>query len=286
MLHAVKFVDVLLILGVSGCVFLPFMRVLSAKKIIVNIDGIEWKRGKWGTFTKWFLKLSEKFAVKYADLIIADNIEIANYIQSEYGVKPEVVAYGGDHVLKVSLGDPSYSSEIKNYSFIKEKYTFAVCRIEPENNVDLILESFSQNPEHILVYVGNWTYSAYGRALKEKYSTTPNIFLFDPIYEQRELDLLRSNASLYIHGHSVGGTNPSLVEAMNLGLPILAFDVCYNRETTENCAEYFSNETELNEIIRTRIDNIDNAASMLEIAQRRFRWDIISSQYRDVINGI
>ncbi len=285
MIHGLRFADIFVILGVSGCLFLPFIRLFSSIKIIVNIDGIEWKRGKWGRFAKWFLKLSEKFAVKYAHEIIADNKEISRYIESEYGVKPALIAYGGDHALKISKDDPSYLEKVKQYPFIHGDYAFTVCRIEPENNIAMTLEAFSQHKQYQLVFVGNWEYSGYGRSLKKKYSKTPNIFLYDPIYDQESLDLLRSNAALYIHGHSVGGTNPSLVEAMNLRLSVIAFDVSFNRETTEGKAEYFSDASELLEIINHIDDLGENAATMLEIAKRRYQWNIIASQYKELFDG-
>ncbi|MFN6946485.1 MAG: DUF1972 domain-containing protein, partial [Cytophagaceae bacterium] len=96
-INSLKFADVLLILGVSGCVSLPIVRLLSKKKIIVNIDGLEWKRGKWSRFAKWFLKFSEALAVRYADVIIADNRVIQEYIANEYGKLSELISYGGDH---------------------------------------------------------------------------------------------------------------------------------------------------------------------------------------------
>ncbi len=92
-----KFADTLLILGVSGCIFLPFVKLFGKSKIIVNIDGLEWKRDKWNGFAKWFLKLSESIAVKFADLVITDNKAIQQYVTNKYGVSSKLIAYGGDH---------------------------------------------------------------------------------------------------------------------------------------------------------------------------------------------
>jgi glycosyltransferase involved in cell wall biosynthesis len=116
-------------------------------------------------------------------------------------------------------------------------YACKVCRIEPENNVHVVLDAFSKLPRHTLVFIGNWNNSEYGRALREKYKDNTNMHLLDPIYDQRTLDVIRGNCFLYIHGHSAGGTNPSLVEAMYLGLPVIAFDVSYNRTTTDNSSK-------------------------------------------------
>ena len=129
--------------------------------------------------------------------------------------------------------------------------------------------------------VGNWENSAYGKKLKTTYRQTKNIYLIDAIYDQKELDVLRSNCSLYIHGHSAGGTNCTLVEAMSLGLPIVAYDVAFNRETTENKAIYFKDTSELITILQSlRSFNLDKVSNeMLDIAQRRYRWDIIAQKY-------
>jgi glycosyltransferase involved in cell wall biosynthesis len=109
--------------------------------------------------------------------------------------------------------------------------------------------------------------------------------LFDPIYQQREIDVLRGNASMYIHGHSAGGTNPSLVEAMFLGLPIFSFDVSYNKTTTEHNALYFSSANELINSVRSqsKLSLQNNGNKMKAIAQRRYTWKLISAKYEKLI---
>jgi glycosyltransferase involved in cell wall biosynthesis len=107
---------------------------------------------------------------------------------------------------------------------LSQHYAVKVCRIEPENNVHLVLTAFQNTPNRNIVIVGNWENSDYGKRLKKAYKNLPNITLLEPIYEQREIDMIRGNANLYIHGHSNGGTNMSLIEAMYLGLPVFSFD--------------------------------------------------------------
>jgi len=238
---SLKFADTVLILGVSGCIILPFVRLFSKKKIIVNIDGLEWKREKWSKYAKAFLKLSEKLAVIYADEVVTDNKVIQEYVMSEYNKQSNLIAYGGDHVREETLSE----SLKEKYYFLNNKYAFKVCRIEPENNVHIILDAFSEYEYLNLVIIGNWLNSEYGKKLKEKYTKSKNIFLLDPIYRQSILNQIRSNCSIYIHGHSAGGTNPSLVEAMYLGLPIFAYGIGYNKETTQNKALYFNDKYEL-----------------------------------------
>ena len=136
-----------------------------------------------------------------------------------------------------------------------------------------------------MVMIGNWNNSSYGKALKSKYAAMECIHLLDPIYDKKQLNLLRSNCFVYLHGHSAGGTNPSLVEAMNLGLPVIAYDVLYNRETTENEAIYFKDSAEL----LTALDLVNNntrkrlGKKMYAISKRRYTWRIIAEKYKKML---
>jgi len=275
--NSLKVADTVLILGVSGCIILPFVRLFSKKKIIVNIDGLEWKRAKWSKYTKAFLKLSEKLAVMYSDEVITDNKVIQEYVMSEYNKQSTLIAYGGDHVREEILSE----SLKEKYHFLNDKYAFKVCRIEPENNVHIILDAFSEYENLNLVIIGNWLNSEYGKKLKEKYSKSKNIFLLDPIYEQDVLNQIRSNCYVYMHGHSAGGTNPSLVEAMYLGLPIFAYGIGYNKETTQNKALYFNDKYELVELLKNIDDNKlkSVAIDMKNVARDNYTWKKISEQY-------
>lgn len=276
-LHALFFSDVLLILGVAGAWVLPFVRWFTRKKIIISIDGIEWKREKWNLLAKWYLFWAESLAVKYSHIDISDNEAIQDYTAERYGSLSRIIEYGADHTLKVPI---SYEA-IQQYTFLKSPYAFKVCRIEPENNVHVILDVFSAAQKMPLVIVGNWNNSEYGRQLKKTYGHHAHIHLIDPIYKQRDLDLIRSNATLYVHGHSAGGTNPSLVEAMYLGLPILAYGVSYNRVTTEHRALYFHDTTSLFQVIED-IDKLPLkkiGEQMETIAKRRYTWNHIAFKY-------
>jgi glycosyltransferase involved in cell wall biosynthesis len=168
-----------------------------------------------------------------------------------------------------------------DYSFCKEQYAISVCRIEPENNMHILLKSFSQQNDMPLAVIGNWRNSNYGLQLWQSYTRFTHIYLLDPIYESKELNFLRSHAYLYIHGHSAGGTNPSLVEAMFFGLPVFAFDCVYNRYTTENQCMYWSNSDELYACIMQR-DTLQleyMGKKMKMIADSKYRWAGIVSKY-------
>lgn len=269
--------DVILVLGVSGCIFLPVYRLICRKKIIINIDGLEHRRGKWGKWAKRFLKFSEKMAIKYADTIITDNKGIQDYVKEEYGKDSEMIAYGGDHVL-CEVSNEKVQEILNQYQLVPNDYSFSVCRIEPENNVHVTLEAFEKAQKN-LVFVGNWEKSEYGRTLLDKYKNSAYVKLLSPIYDLETLNVFRSNCSCYIHGHSAGGTNPSLVEAMFFGKPILAYDVVYNRETTNNKAYYFDSSDTLVALLQRK--DLDGTP-MKNIGSIQYTWKRIAKQYESL----
>lgn len=280
LVRATRESDVIVVLGVSGCCFLPVYRLFSKKRLVINIDGLEHRRDKWGKWTRRFLKFSERMAVKYADVIVSDNKGIQDYVREEYGKDSALIAYGGDHVLKNVSADKQ-SEILKDLGLTGNEFAFTVCRIEPENNCHIVLEAFRKTGKK-LAFVGNWERSEYGRSLKMKYGNECNIKLFNPIYDLDVLYALRNNCQLYVHGHSAGGTNPSLVEAMHFGRCILAFDVIYNRETTENRAYYFDTVENLMDLLMKKDEWNVCGENMKEIAQRRYLWNIIAKQYESL----
>ncbi len=281
LIKATKHADIILILGVSGCAFLPIYRLFSGKKIIINIDGLEHRRDKWNKWVRRFLKFSERQAVKYADIVVTDNKCITDYVKDEYGKESELIAYGGDHVLK-SHNDPEIEKVLNDYGLSAGKYALSICRIEPENNVNIILEAF-EKAEKRLVVIGNWSNNTYAKALAEKYRNSVYLMLLPAIYNLDILHAIRANCNMYLHGHSAGGTNPSLVEAMFYKKPVIAFDCVYNRETTENKAIYFSSASDLiSQLHEKKAELKSIAEDMFEIADRRYRWETIASQYEQL----
>ncbi len=242
--HACRHADVLLVLGCSGSLALPLVRALR-KPAILNVGGMEWQRSKWGAWARRFLRLSEMVGVRAADIVVSDNLGIAYHMRKAYNRETDIIEYGGDHVETPRL-DPGL---LAKYPFLERPYAFALARIQPDNNPELILHAFNQVPETDLVFVGTWARSEYGRELKRRYEGFPNLRLLEAIYDPVELNAIRGHCSLYVHGHSAGGTNPALVEAMHLGLPVAAFDVAYNRATTEDEARYFNNVASLAQLL-------------------------------------
>lgn len=277
MIRCIRGYDTLLILGVSGCIFLPVFRLFFHKRLVINIDGLEHRRAKWGKYTRWFLRKSEAMAVRYADVVVSDNKGIQDYVKETYHKGSELIAYGGDHVLK-DLSEDEQSKILDKYKLHKNGYAITVCRIEPENNSQIILEAFAKTGKQ-LVFIGNWMHSEWSRKLKEKYASYNNILFLNSVYDLNILYALRNNCAEYIHGHSAGGTNPSLVEAMFFGKPILAFDVVYNKETTEGMAYYFKTVDDLIELLNR---NNKDGSAMREIALKRYTWNHIAKQYESI----
>lgn len=274
--------DVILVLGVSGCLALPLLRRFTRAKLIVNIDGLEHKRDKWGSAARHILLASERAAVRAADIVVADNEGIAEYVRATYHVDPVVIAYGGDQAVR-TISDGKINATLAAYGVTRGQYAMGVCRIEPENNCHVVLEAFAEG--HLpLVMVGNWEYSDYGRTLRDRYAGNRHLILADAEYDLDCLWALRSGAALYVHGHSAGGTNPSLVEAMHSGVPIAVFDVNYNRYTTADAAAYFSDASSLR-AIATNIPH-ESGATLREIARRRYTWREISRQYTDLFRQV
>jgi len=255
--------------------------MISRARILTNIDGIEWKREKWHGAARLFLKWSERVAVRWSHILIADNAAIAQHIKESYGSDCKVIPYGGDHAIKA---DPVEDHRIK----LPDDFALALCRIEPENNVALILEAFSRMPQRELVFVGNWEKSDYGRVLRQQYRDFSNITLLDPVYDPGTLRWIRDRAVAYVHGHSAGGTNPSLVEMMHFGIPVFAHGCTFNRFTTEECACYFTTPEELIE----SVEGLGNdqacviGAAMREIAQRRYTWETVGGAYFKLVEDI
>lgn len=277
MMKALRGYDVLLILGVSGCVFLPVVKVLSQAKIIVNIDGLEHKREKWHSVAKRFLKFSLGSCIRWADEIISDNAGIRDYVVKEYGREPRLIAYGGDHALR-DLPEQRQHAILEYYGLKPGEYDLSISRIEPENNCDLTLRAYSQKGK-TLAYVGNWNHSDYSRELYNEYKGSKNIRLINSVYELDILYALRNNARRYVHGHRAGGTNPSLVEAMFFDMPIIAYDVVYNRETTQNLGYYYSDLESLIELIGR--EDLEGKATS-ELARREYVWPSIATQYEQL----
>lgn len=281
LIHAFFTCDVVLSLGTVGCWLLPILKIFSGKKrIVINYDGLDHKRAKWSSFPSLILAFTRKCAGWFSDDGIADNAALQSYIKLQYGRETVLIEYGGDNAKPVTD-----DHRLARYGLKPQNYIFNVARIEPENNIRMLLEAALQLPDEIFVIVGNWNKSEWGRMLRGEFSACKNIQMLDPIYDAEHINLLRSNCKIYLHGHSMGGTNPSLVEAMNLHLPIFAYDVIYNRTTTEDKAFYFSSTNQLVNLIKnTTPSQLKQIAdSLWKIARCRYTWSVIVQKYEQLL---
>ena len=266
--------DVVLALGYSGSWVFPFVKALSRRtKLVVNVDGVESRRGKFGRVAKAVLRLLEYFALRFSDTVIADNLGIVTLILNAHGRAPVFIPYGGDHTL---LGDVAQVFPRRTTG-----YFLSIARVEPENNCHMILESFKISG-FPLVFVGNWNSSGYGRGLRSQYSNVDNLKLLDPMYDLSALQSLRSGAVGYVHGHSVGGTNPSLVEAIFHTDRIFAYDCVFNRHTLLDAGCYFSDVETLVSLLGDFRDKAIEG-EVLEGLRRQYQWDSVIESYRAVL---
>jgi glycosyltransferase involved in cell wall biosynthesis len=258
--------DMIILLGSGIGLFLPAFPKRFRQKIWLHIDGLEWKRNKWNFIIKKYLHLSCIIGIRFSNKIIIDNDVLSEYISTKFHPKIVRSGYGGDHLPKLKTA----------ISPIKDSFALVIARAEPENNLELILKCFSELNSLNLVAIANWHQTALGRKLKRKYAAQKFLSLIGPIFnEPVKLHTFRVHSSLYIHGHSAGGTNPSLVEAMHTGVPIFAFDNEFNRNTTNNFAFYFKSGEELMDLLKKRnsLDLEDSAQKLKHFATEFHTWD-------------
>ncbi len=276
--------DILLVLGyTTASVFFPF---LNKKKsiLVTNMDGLEWKRNKWNMIIKKLALWFEKLGAKYSDYLVSDNREIRNYLQRTYKTDSTVIAYGA-----TLFRDPQ-ESILQEYNIETGKYDILIARLEKENNVETVLDGvlLSSSSTPTLV-IGNHQ-TAYGNYLKEKYKAHSHIRFMGGIYNLNHLDNLRWHARFYFHGHSVGGTNPSLLEAMSSGAFILAHDNLFNRDVLGSNAYYFESPEAAAQLLRAPEKCLEQRdrfiqANFLKI-ENEYNWQKITNEYEDLFKTV
>lgn len=208
---------------------------------MVNMDGMEWKRSKYNKPTQRFLKWAESLAAKHAQVLVADSPRIQEYLYETYGKKAVFIPYGAEVFNEIDDSVPA------KYNLEPYKYYLLVARMEPENNIEMIIKGWlASRQTYPLMIIGN--INKFGSYLKETYKH-PGILFSDPVYDQPELNNLRYYSAKYFHGHSVGGTNPSLLEAMACGCNIAAHSNVFNKAVLSAEADYFSSVEEIASII-------------------------------------
>lgn len=270
--------DIILQLGYTSNSIWHFL--LPKKSIIItNMDGLEWKRTKYSKPVQQFLKLAERLAVNSSDFLISDSIGIQNYIQWKYKKETAYIAYGA-----YVFSSPN-EDFLKEYNVEKEKYNMIMARFEPENNLDMVLEGVAMNEDKTNILVVGKHQTKYGNYLKNKFKDHKNILFVGGIYNLEHLNNLRYFSNLYFHGHSVGGTNPSLLEAMASRALVISHNNDFNKGILKENSFYFSNSIEVKNILSTikKSDNLQLVQNNFDSIVNEFNWEKINGEYLQLI---
>ena len=263
-------------------------------KTYLNPDGIEWKRSKWNKLIKLYLKISEKYMVKSSSLIICDSKAIQKYISETYpGSKSKYISYGAELDSKNDInGARKY---LEKYNLDSRDFYLVLCRFVPENNIELILQGFKQSKTNKkLLLITNYTKNDfYDYLLKTtEFLNDDRIIFGEPIYEKKIVATIRNLSSCYIHGHSVGGTNPSLLESLAQTQVNLLFDCEFNKEVGRDACLYFKkDQNELTEQINN-VDQFDEKTRLefqekaRQIIKSNYNWNDVIKAHNNVFENI
>jgi glycosyltransferase involved in cell wall biosynthesis len=270
--------DVILQLGYTSSSIWSFLMPKNVK-LVTNMDGLEWKRTKYSKLVQSFLKLAEKWAVNSSDMLVADSLGIKEYIDRKYSVNSVYIPYGAN-----LMQNPD-SEILANYDLKEKNYYLVIARMEPENNIELIIQGYLlSNSLSPLVLIGNCN-TTFGKLMQSRYKSK-NVMFLGPIYNLEYLNNIRYYSKAYFHGHSVGGTNPSLLEAMASYANIIAHDNIFNRAILENDSKYFLTSSDIVEAMNFYQENVDDKSTNLnaEKIQNEFCWHNIFLQYSSVLS--
>ncbi|KHD35737.1 glycosyl transferase [Clostridium acetobutylicum] len=295
------------IVYILACRVGPFLNFYKRKikelgaKVYVNPDGHEWKRSKWNRIIKMYWKVSERLMIKNSDLIICDSVGIEKYINNEYKeytpntkfipYGAEIITYNKDDSKEIQL-----SKWMRKNKIVNNNYYLIVGRFVPENNYEIIIREFmnSKTKRDLVIVTNHDSNLKFYNSLKESvnFIKDKRIKFVGTVYDKYKLQRIRTQAFAYIHGHSVGGTNPSLLEALATTKLNLLYDVVFNREVGQDAAYYFSaNRGNLSGLIdrveQTTTDDINNRGELCkDIIVKKYNWDIITKQYEEVFSDI
>lgn len=266
----------------------PFLPLIRARRVptIVHVDGLEWKRGKWGPGGQRYYRLAEQLSVQWGDALIADAQGIADYYRDEFSVPTELISYG-THIIHDGPSD-----RLAELGLTAGKYHLVVARFEPENHVDTIVDGYSRSDATLpLVVVGSAPYAAeYTEGIAAIAASDPRIKMLGGVWDQEQLDQLYTNALTYLHGHSVGGTNPSLLRAMGAGTTTIAWNVVFNSEVLGNDGRFFFDAASVGAAICEAESDIQGCETTGERLQNRaaalYNWDDVATAYGELAQRV
>jgi glycosyltransferase involved in cell wall biosynthesis len=261
-------------------------KLLPRKKSIVttNMDGLEWKRSKYSKKVQQFLQFAEQLAISTSDHLISDSIGIQNYLKEKYKAESTFIPYGAN------VFDNPQTQILKQYGVEPYQYNLLIARLEPENSIETILDGVSKSKsEQPFLVIGN-NQTKFGNYLINKFKNCSNIKFVGGIYDMAKLNNLRHHSNLYFHGHTVGGTNPSLLEAMASNALICAHNNIFNKSVLGADAFYFKDEEEIVQLLSTskrdRPDNVNKIEKNIEKIETIYCWPKIIQQYIDLFRSI
>ena len=279
--HAAQFGDLCLTLGYNTAVFCSLLRLKGIPNLI-NMDGIEWSRAKWGVVAKLWFWLNDWAGCWLGNHLVADHPQIKVHLQSRVrGSKVTTIPYGADEVLAAD------DAPVRALGLVPGQFLTVIARAEPENSLLEIVQGFSAKPRgYQLVVLGNYQDgNAYHRAVKD--AASDEVRFVGAIYDKVVVQALRFHSAAYVHGHQVGGTNPSLVEALGAGNAVIAHDNRFNRWVVGEGAVFFSGA----DGFAARMDEIQAMPTLLDDlrkhGQRRFNeaftWPDVLAQYEKLL---
>lgn len=268
--------DVLLQLGyTSNSIW--YWRLPKKSVVLTNMDGLEWKRSKYSKPVRKFLKIAERLAVKSSDVLISDSIGIQSYLKETYQKDSSYIPYGA------TVFENPDESCLKVYEVEPQQYNMLIARMEPENSIEIILDGVvaSEDQKPFLV-VGKNDVNEFGKYLTQKYAAHPKIRFVGGIYNLNHLNNLRHFSHLYFHGHTVGGTNPSLLEAMSSNALIVAHNNHFNKAILEEEAFYFADISEVAKVlqsIKSKADSVEWLRKNTAKIKQLYSWETINQKY-------
>lgn len=268
--------DIIYMLGYTSSSIWQKLIYRKGAIVITNMDGLEWMRSKYKKPVQQFLKFAEKLAVKYSDYLVADSLGIQKYLLDKYRVTSTYHPYGSYCFVNAD------ENCLSKYKLQKYQYDILIARFEPENNIEMILESFSMSiTNRKLILIGNYLNTFFGKQMYDKYHIDSRIQFIEAIYDQEELSNLRYYSNLYFHGHSVGGTNPSLLEAMGSSSLICYHNNEFNKAIVGEDGFGFNTTTELVQFIdnKSKAENSNKIVENINKIKNIYSWNIIISNY-------
>lgn len=252
---------------------------LEAPVVMTNMDGLEHKRAKFSRLVRAFLAWEERMTVRYCRHLIADNVGVRDYYKANYNMESTLFAYGADIPRAYS------ERHLSDFGLEANGYFLLVARMEPENNIAMAIEGYlaSKWKQHKpLVVVGNLN-TPYGKSLTTRYGRETAVRFVGGVYDIDVLNSLRHFSFAYFHGHSVGGTNPSLLEAMACGCLILSHDNVFNRSVLETNAYYYSDENDITSMLNGMDEKMEKktalAAANIQVVRDRYSWERLTDDY-------